>query len=260
MSGVQDDGNNDGGDNGDNGGDNGDGNGGGGKTTYTAAEVDALVAGLKTKNSELLGRQKQLQTKLQKFGDIDPEKASQALQLMQQAEEEKQRAAGKFDELKTTLLENHKRELADRDTKLEKTTQRLYQIVGVNHAVQEISKVATRGVALLLPHVEKVLRVVEDEDGNFVPRIVDAKGNERMGRNGDPMTVAEYLAELATKDEFAMVFDAPASSGSGAPKGGNRGSGATGDVRISDADAKDVQKYRAARAEAEKRGTRVIIV
>lgn len=243
----------------DNAGDSGD-NSASGKTTYTAAEVEALVAGLKTKNSELIGQQKTLKTKLQKFGDIDPERAAQALQQMQQAEEEKQRAAGKFDELKTTLTETHKRELAERDAKLAKTTERLYQIVGVNTAVQEISKVASRSVTLLLPHVERVLRVVEDDDGNFVNRIVDAKGNERMGRNGDPMTIAEYLQELAAKDEFASAFDAPASSGSGAPKSGNRGSGATGDVRISEADAKDVGKYRAARAEAEKRGTRLLIV
>jgi DNA-directed RNA polymerase subunit F len=254
--GVQDDGNN--GDNGDNGGDNGGGDGG--QATYTAAEVEQMVAGLKSKNSELLGRQKQMQSKLQKFGDIDPDRATAALEAMQKAEEEKQRAAGKFDELKSTLTEAHKRELAERDEKITKTTQRLYQIVGVNHAVQEISKVASRSVALLLPHVERVLRVVEDEDGDFVPRIVDTKGNERMGRNGDPMTVAEFLQELSAKDEFSTAFDAPNSSGSGAPKGGNRGSNATGDVRISEADARDVQKYRAAKAEAEKRGTKLIMI
>lgn len=224
--------------------------------SYTAAEVDALVKGLRDKNQELIGRERQLKERVKVWDGKDPSKVQQALEHFDKLEEERQRAAGKFDELRNTLLDTHKREKDELETKLTRTTERLHNIVGTKHAMEEIQKVAREGVAVLLPHVEKVLRVVEDEDGEYVPRIVDSKGNERIGPKGDPMSVAEYLAELAARPEFAKIFDAPNSTGSGSRRSTTTG---TGVVRISRADAQDPAKYRAARAEAQRRGTQLDI-
>jgi phage protein len=80
--------------------------GGGSDKTYTQAEVDELVAGLKNKNGELLGSQKQLkadlanmQEQLKRFDGIDPEAVHNILKRFSDDEEAKLIAEGKIDEV-----------------------------------------------------------------------------------------------------------------------------------------------------------------
>ena len=49
-----------------------------------------------------------------------------------------------------------------------------------------------------MPYVERYLKIVEEGD-DFEPRIVDDKGKERIGPKGDPLTVEEFVLELAAK-------------------------------------------------------------
>ena len=108
----------------------GDGGGSSGKT-YTQAEVDELVAGLKAKNSELLGSQKTLKDEvstldaaLKRFDGIDPEAVSAIIKRFSDDEESKLIAAGKIDEVldKRTarMKEAHQKETAALQAKIER--------------------------------------------------------------------------------------------------------------------------------------------
>ena len=62
-------------------------------------KVDDAVAGLKSKNEELLGEKKTIQQKLQDVGDLDVAKARAALEFFDKNEEAQMLRDGKFDEL-----------------------------------------------------------------------------------------------------------------------------------------------------------------
>jgi len=62
-------------------------------------ELDKNLSGLKSKNDELLAEKKKIQTLLKNFDNIDPEKAREALQFLENNEEARLLKEGKFDEL-----------------------------------------------------------------------------------------------------------------------------------------------------------------
>lgn len=112
-------------------------------------------------------------------------------------------------------------------------------------------------VDLLLPHVKRAVQVKE-EDGRFVPRVLDDDGktvrlSKRQGNN-NPMDVSEFV-ETVIKTKFPAGFKPTIKKGSGSEGGGGEGHPATGEViTISSEDARDTMKYRAARERAKKAG------
>lgn len=235
------------------------GSGSGEGKTFTQAELDAMVGGLKGKNTELLGTVRELKDRMKAFDGMDPQQVREAMETVAKLNEEKQRSAGKFDELKQQLQETHKKELSEREKKIERVVAKLYEHVGRNKALEAVGKLEGNAV-LLMPHIERHLRVVEDGD-DYVPRIVDEKGRERIGPKGAPMTVEEFVQELSTKEALAPAFKAPAASGSGRPPGDGRPPQRSGaNVRLTREQAQDVATYRRAREEAEKLGGIVEVV
>lgn len=81
--------------------------------------------------------------------------------------------------------------------------------------------VVEKGTELLMPKVMESAKVLKDEDGKFVVRIVDADGNSRSDGKGGFMTVADRVAELRT--EYPIAFKSEAPGGSGSPAGGTGG-------------------------------------
>lgn len=234
---------------------------------FTQADIDAAVAaavpvaverevsGLRTKNTELLSNIRTLKDKILPFDGIDATAAREALELRAKSDEDRQKASGKFDELRTTLEAGHKKIIAERDDTIAKKTSKIHQLVGTNVALKSIEKLEGSST-LLMPHVERYLRVIEDE-GDYVARIVDDKGKERMGPKGDPLTVDEYVTELSAKDEFLAAFKAPAAGGSGKKQDGSQFQ--RGEIVLTPEMAKDVQSYREAKARAEKEGRQLVI-
>ena len=74
---------------------------------------------------------------------------------------------------------------------------------------------------LLLPHVRAHVKVVQDGE-EFVARVVDGDGSIRTGNNGQPMSVADLVAEMKTKPDFAPAFKSDKGGGSGKPAGEGR--------------------------------------
>ena len=79
----------------------------------------------------------------------------------------------------------------------------------------------TKAVKLLEPHVKSRVKVF-NEDGVFTAKVIDEKGNPRIGdAQGTPMTIEQLVEEMKASDDFLRAFDANPNGGGGASNGGN---------------------------------------
>lgn len=69
------------------------------------------------------------------------------------------------------------------------------------------AKVVQNGVELLMPQIKQAVKVVQDETGQYVVRVVDAQGDARSDGKGGWMTVKDYVAEIKQKFPTAFLSD-----------------------------------------------------
>lgn len=211
------------------GGEGGDGgNGGGGndnsqtEEARIAAAVEAAVGGLKTKNSELLGKLKAAGDQLKSFEGIDPEAVRGILSKFANDEEAGLIAKGDIETVVNKRVERMKaasdkevltaKEEAQRyQSRTEKYASRVLkgEVIGAaseagvhKYAMEDAMLAASRDFEL-------------DEDGNPVAR------EGKYGKDGKPLTLKEWFAEM--KDSRPHWFPATGNGG-GAGHGGGNGS------------------------------------
>jgi hypothetical protein len=226
--------------------------------TYTQAEVDAQVAGLKNKNAELLGKVKTATERVKDLpDDATPEEIKEAIENQRRSKQEQLEAKGKFDELVRQMGEKHTTE----KTKLESQITTLNTRIQTREKKLAISAALTAkdgNTTLLMPHLLEQTAVEEDGD-EYVVFAVDRKGQPIVGADGKKKTVEQLVAELSEDPKYLDAFKAPAVGGSGA-RGSSAGTaGGNGDVVLTNAQAKDVQTYRQARERAAKNNGSVVI-
>ena len=165
--------------------------------------------------------------------DFDPDRWEQ-LQAMEE-EFQKGKLSDKqreeFDNLKRQLQDQHKKELAKYEDQLAQVRQALHKELVTSRATQALAD-AKGSVRMLLPHIERSAKVIE-QDGKFVPVIVDDDGHTRIGEGGNNMTFDEMVSEMRANKDFAGAFEGTGSSGGGAVRsaagGGGRNVVAAGD-------------------------------
>lgn len=186
---------------------------------------DAFAGGLKKNRDQLLADVAKLK---KQFDGVDPEEYRKLKEAAAKLDEEKAKAGGQWDQLKQQLIDRHeaeKKTLGEQTAKLEA---QLHKVLAENVARAAI--VAAEGSdALLLPHVLQFIRIGTDEaTGERVAQVVDAKGQPRIGNaKGEPMTIAELVAEFKANEQYAAAFKGSGASGSGAA-GSQRPAGAAG--------------------------------
>jgi hypothetical protein len=108
----------------------------------------------------------------------------------------------------------------------------------------------------LSPYVRKYVKATNGgEEGKRVARVIGPDGEERISLksgSNDPMSVAEFVASLKDDPEWSDAFPGSGATGSGATGSDRASSGGT--FRISETDAADPAKYRAARKRAAEAG------
>jgi hypothetical protein len=186
---------------------------------------DLFAGGLKKSRDQILDEKKKVEAKLAQFEGIDIEKAKAAIDAQAKLEEEKAKAAGNFEQLKTQLIEQHTKALEKLAADMGKRDSFINRLLVENAARQALEPVAM-SVDLMLPHVTRQMKVKADGD-NWVAVVVDEKGNERIKDGaGAPFTIADLVAEMASKDQYAAGFKGTGASGSGAKGSGtNAGAG-----------------------------------
>jgi len=170
--------------------------------------------------------EKAMQAKIEKWEKLgkSPEEIEALIAKATDDETKDAERKGEWDKLKQQMNDRHAAELA----KLQKTiaekdeaNKTLRQQIE-NHLIdaQATSAIAeNKGVPqLLLPHVRKHVKV-EEVDGELKIVVTDGKGGARVNGKGEPLTVAELVADMRSSEIFGRAFEATGSSGGGSPPG-----------------------------------------
>lgn len=156
--------------------------------------------------------------------------------------------------LRKELVDSHKTELSKRDERIKQRDSFIRRKIAESEADQAIAAAKPLSVRALRPHVLNALEVIEESEGEFEVRVVDERGKPKYSkRTGEPMTVAEFVAEMREMDDFKPLFAGNGGSGSGAEQAaGSPRSG--GKRRYTAEQLKDPSVYRQLSAEAAKQG------
>lgn len=239
------------------------------------AHIDKMVAeatnGLVNNRDSILAEKKDLQKQFEeiskKWEGYDAEKVAAIMQRIENDEEAKLIADGKYEEAfekRTDALkaDYNKRiqALSDKDEESQGTIKALNDKI-ITHIVESnVRQAALEAKVIPSAMVDVISRAKStfsvDENDRLL--VKDSDGSVRLGKDGKtPLKVAEWLE--AMKEHAAHWF--PPSSGAGA--GGGRNSPfSDGDssITISRSDARNAQKYQAAKQIAEKAGKPLQVV
>lgn len=221
----------------------------------TAAEAKAeelfreKTSGLEANRNTILDEKKELEQKLEAFKDVDLQEWQKLRKANEEAEAEKARQAGKFDELLELERQKFATTIAEKDKTIERLDGSLHKTLVESAAKTAIAK-HEGDVDLLLPHVTASAKLLE-QDGQHVAAVIDSKGEARLAPDAktaaDFMTIEQLVGGWKDEGKFAGAFTGTGASGGGAPAGGSGGgSGGTPPKTISPDDlhkyTKEVQK------------------
>lgn len=235
-------------------------------------EAHGKLGEFRDNNINLAKERERLQSQLAGFKDVDPTKYREMQQRIQDLDDKKLIDAGKIDELVAQRVERYKADaearIADLDkankaaaTEVESTRSQLAELL-IDSQVKEIA-VAQGAKAKALPHIVRMARERWKLDNGEARAFEDLKGEKPMfsakkpgvqlaGKDG----LEEWLGGI--KKEDAFLFESPA--GGGAPGGASVGGNGNGTFRLTPEQARNVDTYRAAKAQAEKAGATLEIV
>jgi hypothetical protein len=191
----------------------------GDKSMYELVDTSGLKSALEKERTEA----KNLKDAVKAFEGLDAKEARQALIKVEEMKnwtpDEKVKA--QLEATKNDLLKQHNAEKAELATKVGKLSGALKQNLVIASATKAITD-AKGSPTLLLPHVEKFVRLREDGD-NFVVEILGPEGNVRVDSQGNPLGIPQFVEELKGHADFARAFDASGAAGTGAGGGGGGG-------------------------------------
>jgi hypothetical protein len=221
-----------------------------------AAAVAEATKGLKSKNDELLGIQRQLKDKLKPFEGMDPVKLSELQSRLDQDEDAKLFAEGKKESViqKYTerMREAHQNELKTFEQKIaaaEERAKRYQQAVLDNHIRAACKDLHPGAVDDALLHARQIFTL--DDQGNAVQ--LDAEGNPELGKNGKtPFSPAEWIEQQKEKKPHWFPSNTSGSGSSNARQSGSNASGKT--IKRSDYEALPMLKQ----AEVARSGIRIV--
>lgn len=225
------------------------------KDQYSKDEVAQLVAdrnaALEANRNQLLQEAKAAKKQLDAYKGVDPVKYRELEAAAAEAERKQAEATGDWKTREAQLLAKTQQEIEAREGTIKGLKGALERRLVDAEATAALAE-AKGSPKVLLPHIKAHVRVTE-EDGEYVVQVVDAKGNPRIGdAKGNPMTIAQLVAEMKEDPEFARNFDGTGSSGGGASRSTASGGGG-GTQRIIAAGAKwskqDIEDLASGKAE-----------
>lgn len=153
-----------------------------------------------------------------------PEEIEELLAKLEEADNKAKAKEGDIEGLKKQYDEKLTKALTPLQQKAAKLEAKLQETLVQSAAVSAIA--AEKGVPeLLLPHVERRARVVE-EDGEYVVKIFQPDGKTPMVNDaGEPATIADLIAQMKEDAKFGRAFESSGATGSGMPPSGKAAAG-----------------------------------
>jgi hypothetical protein len=210
------------------------------------------VDGLKSALEKERKAARELEKKVKRWESLgkSDEEIAELLKKAEDAELSEAERKGEWDKLRAQMNEKHDAALRAKDETITAMRARLNAELVDAKAVAAIA--AAKGVPeLLLPHVQRHVKV----DDEFNVQVVDGKGDPRVGAKGEPLTIADLVAEMKASEVFGRAFEGSGQSGSGTQPNSAGGAGGNGGVPKSWAEAKtDEEKAAFLKAKADKKG------
>ena len=139
---------------------------------------------------------------LEDLGVSDLDEAKEIIARSKEAEEKRKLEAGKFEEVRQSLVESHKKELQKLQNELrdEKIDKQLIQSASSNRAINpnQVKDLLKNNVRL-------------NEEGRA--EILDKDGTTRYNKEGKPLSIDEFVSEFITQNAHFQVAT-PSGSGS----------------------------------------------
>jgi len=194
------------------------------------AKIDAEVTGLKTKNSELIEKQKTLKSDLSQYDDVDLEKIQKLQKEIDNNEEMKLLSEGKTEEVVARRVQAMKKDfeanLSARDAKideylsaLKQKDEKLTSLVVDGQIREAYVRLDFEPTAMddVITSARNTF-TMDHETGMATPR--DNMGNIIFSKDGKtPIEASEWLENLSETKKYLRR----ASSGAGASGSGNTG-------------------------------------
>jgi hypothetical protein len=121
---------------------------------------------------------------------------------------------GDFNKLKETLTREFSEKEKQYQSRIEQLQSSMEKTLVQREVVGAIAK--HEGIQpLLQPHVERNVKLMENDDGTMVARVIDSDGSPMFNSKGEYMAVEEYVASLREHDDFGAAFRGRQQSGSG---------------------------------------------
>lgn len=226
------------------------------------------VTGLKRALDEVRADRTKLREEIKnvrsKYGDVDPDEAKRAISEMQQLHDKKLLDEGKVEELIQKRVERmrleHENQLKARDKRSleieeenKKLSSRLSEVLIDTSLTSAATAAKVRPTAI--PDVINRGRQVWRLDGND-PKPMQSDGTVIIGKDGkSPLTMDEWLSSL--QQTAPHLFEPSSGSGSDPNAGGLKTVGRQ--IVLTRDQARDVQTFRQAQAEAAKQGVELIV-
>lgn len=172
------------------------------------------VKGLRAESAKYRTKVRELEEKMAKFDEIDPDEYRQLKQSQKEAENKKLEEKGEFEKLKGQMVESHQKELDKLQGEIENLKQQIAGSEGeLNTTIlqHEIAVAAATAKAINPKLVEMVamqqMKVEKGEDGRRVIKVLDADGNRRMDvKTGEPLTITQVIEEMKMTPDYAHLF------------------------------------------------------
>lgn len=181
-----------------------------GKYYLPVEGLTEIKSALNRANREAAERRKALEA----FEGFDPEEYKRLREQADQTARAEAEKKGQYD----ALLKQHQDKFTEKETKWASREKALLASLEQNLVDAQASAALSmeKGIVeLLLPHVKRFVRVVEEE-GTFVAKVVDAHGNPRINDKHEPMTIHQLVMEMKANPTYGRAFEGQGASGGGA--------------------------------------------
>lgn len=183
-------------------------------------EKEKVASYLEKANKE--ARDYRLKAKAYEEAGMSPEEIMELRQKQEKQKEKELERKGEWDKLKSQLQEGFEQEKQQYEQKLQNMQKTLERNLVQKEVTSAISK--HDGItSLLQPHVERAVQLVEDDNGDLVPRVVDPDGSPKFNSKGEYMSVDEYVASMKEHEDFGLAFRGRGQSGGGTKNTGGAG-------------------------------------
>lgn len=207
--------------------------------------VDGLPdnSGLKSALDKERKARRDYERKLNQLNGVDPEEYQRLKQEAEQREAEKAQKSGEWEKLKSQWAERHKTEIEAERQKTTAMQATLESYLIDAEATRAIA--AAKGIPeLLLPHVKQHVQVIQEDNGQYVARVVDKSGEPRLGYpEGNPMSISQLVDEMRKSEIYGRAFEGTGISGMGTGSTKTSSSQSTMKTWDSKASTKDKVNY-----------------